>query len=562
MNSKQKTVLGVFVVVVLLIGAAAFFGATPGTIASSSKISFDTGKSAYLFNYGLTAGDNVALTLTPQGGTTASGQTITPDGSTLSVLFSPGTPTCEVGLTQILALPALSYYDNAGAYRTLPQINFYGVSAPRSSLPYFVQVSHRGVSKSATVDALQTGGVPALSWTDSDGKGTVTVTNLGGFTGAYSCQNVGDVAISTKSGTVGAVGLSDLNAKIAAVRSACGNNYEYVPNYPHPFIVSSCVSALDNLAFSSFAFPNGFYGGFVNLRYNPNDFSKVVWNLPPSSGTAAVVVTADGEYFNSAYTVPPTVGTPEVSATVSNAATCALSNEQRTVSVTYKNKGTATGQISVSSSTSAGTLSPAFLTGNLAPGESRTETVTLSTPGVSSVTNAQINFVACAGSQFNTGSCSTASVGYCTQPRATPTPVGPTPTPGATPTPCPSNDPYCGNNGGSGFSLDDLRLSRLICGAPKPGQIDLFLVKFETPDLANSACVGIVRYLFPFVLAILLVLAIIPFRFANPVIVLISSALIGMVFFVLWNLFDLIWWGVLLVTLAFFLFANGKKRSR
>lgn len=518
---------------VAVLAVAAFLVISSGSfnaqtiVAPAAIAQYDTGSRFYVTTLGLTSQDNVIFSVKGQGATFANGSKATPDGSSASLFFSPSNPVCSVGITLKDSVPVLNYYDTNGVYRTIPATNVYSVTSPRTSLPYWVQVTQHGKTASVNLDAAQAQSV--YSFSDGDGKGLITITNIGTVAGAYSCGVVSDLGVSTHSGVVGAVSMSDWNSKLAVAKNACGNSWQNVPDQIFE-INAACANALTNLGTNYATVPNGFVGASTNLRYPAGDFSRVLFDLPKNAQTGLITVSADADFYNTVYTVAPTVGVPVITASLADSS-CAFSNSNKQITVTYKNAGTAQGQINVQGSTSLGTLTPAFFGGEtLLAGQSKTVAVTLSTPLVTSTQNPTVSFTACSASQVSASQCATVLLNYCVQPVPTVTPSpSPTPPPDCELTnTCPVPDNWLDN------LFESLRLTRLLGGSGLGG---LALYAAIVVILAAGTLVLMGGSVAPFALPVFLVLIV--------------------AFSILFNVVDKFWE---LVPIGAFLYQHGKKK--
>lgn len=542
-KNQNNLILGAVVVLVLVVGLL-FSGLTAGSVALSSQtFKYDATQSAFITTAVMT-GDGLNVQLNPVEGINSAGQRVVPENKPTIVTLSNTAHQCVLPLSSSYTLPPKSYYSKAFG----KSVNFPGLVLRRggdlvqTKAKYTVAVKQSGLTlQVATLDAANPQDEFVFNDVRNDG-GSLKVKGFGATRGAFACENTGDVAFLQETawtaGTFVVASQSQVFGLYDGIRNACGPNLELVPPddllsavYKSPQ-QQACLTALDGFMGASIRQPNGFGQTAQNIALGA---STATWQLPLSV-YAVIQIVADGNFYQSALfstttpqADPVIVGTNPVSLTTS-------STGLNSLQVTLKNQASTAGRVTGTLQAGKGSATSTFADETLQAGQSKTYSVSYTAPMVTSPSTDSILVQACApASDFSTTAqkCVSLPVSVQVNPLVTPTPLPPQPDKPGTEKGPGYSDTSAGN------FWDDVRLSRLFCGAPKPTQADVIGLKFEIPDFANAGCVSFIRFAAPILLAVIVAFAL--GLIAVPPLFALVALLLSGVFILAFNFIDQFW---------------------
>lgn len=351
----MKKAISITLVTVLLLSAlilVIYLSSTSQSILSASSVNVGSdGKVYWVFTASANKPyENYQFYSQPPAYTKSDGSTVTPkNGVSIGVQRSDGA--CVYQATKISRFIGSDYYIFSNPQKVV-NVSF---------------TDGRGNLK--TIDGT---GVSSTQFTDSDGKGVVTIETQGLLSGKYNCPSPNDVAmIKQKDGTLKFYYRSDLQN---------ANSFDLAK-----LLIQTIVGYPINSQFTS---------TFTSTpTFNGNDLTGTT-----SIGNVVFTITADQDYFNSAVFIPSKEADPRIDRL--NVPNEIKQDGSSSMTVQISNRGDK-GKISITTESSTFSISPSSTNADL--DKSYTASFTLKAPNV--VKSGDIKVTVCSVSQFNSPKC-------------------------------------------------------------------------------------------------------------------------------------------------------------
>jgi len=388
--------LGVLVLGLLVFGGFTFFS----VVSAPAQLQLSNGKYFWVSTFSVDSVESINLISANKQ--VQDGKTIDPTAGSFKIGWSPKEAYCDSSLTRVRTISS-----SGGVY------NYYYSGAPAKQLKFGVYAEKKGVRSDKMLSSNDL--LSPITFQDPDGKGVVTVTNLGFLGGKYDCGSFSDVALirtnSSVSGRI--VSKSALQAALSSYDSAlaaCG----YTNAVCRLNVLVAFVKQMISLPR-----PSG-----IDLSSIYFDFDKLYFrnNIPlVLSGSSLISVTADADYFDTIIYSPQEVSKPVLS--LSKIAFDLYSGKETQLVARVTNTGSASQRITITAQAEKGSIlgETAVV---VAGGQSQDVPLTIRALYTTIATFYGGSVKACSSNQFGVALCDEKTFIVSVQPE----PVLPTPT--------------------------------------------------------------------------------------------------------------------------------------